>query len=314
MTTVETRAITSCDLCGASDFRAVGRSPDFEYETCDNEFDFVECTHCGHAYLKDRPVEDELGVIYPPEYIPHRFDEHLGPLITRLRNFVQKKKVAPLVPYLEQRATVVDVGPGNGELLAILSRFGSPQWDLWAIDFSADVIKMIEDRGFKGICSRFETVEWQGPAPDAIVMNQLIEHLASPREAVAKACSMLAPGGVLFIETPSIDAWDYRLFKARHWGGWHTPRHWHLFKPETLSQLVEREGFSVVEVKHILSPNFWLQSVHHYLHDRRKMVRFADLFDVSVLPSLALASALDVVQLGLRRKTSNFRLVARKPA
>jgi hypothetical protein len=144
-------------------------------------------------------------------------------------------------------------------------------------------------------------------------MNQLIEHLDDPSAAVIKAYDILKPGGVLFIETPSTDAWDYRLFRRRYWGGWHTPRHWHLFRVETLSDLVRRSGFKVVETKHILSPNFWLQSIHHFLGERVGTSRLARLFDVSVLPSLVFATAIDVVQVATTGKTSNFRLVAQKP-
>ena len=59
-------------------------------------------------------------------------------------------------------------------------------------------------------------------------MNQLIEHVDSPDLVIKKAHDMLEKDGILFIETPNINSWDFLLFKKRYWG-WHTPRHWYLF-------------------------------------------------------------------------------------
>ena len=314
MSQVNTACVERCIICGSQNRNIIGRSLDFEYETCENEFEFCECEDCGHVFLYNRPLPEELNVIYPDDYIPHRFDEHLGPFISNIRKSVQAKKISPLAKHLSSNAIVVDVGPGNGEFLDLLRQHGHPTWDLWGIDFSEAAIRTLEARGFKGVCSRFETAQWTGSPPNAIVMNQLIEHLEDPAAAMQKAFSLLAPGGVLFIETPSTDAWDFRLFRKRYWGGWHTPRHWHLFRAETLSRLAQQVGFETVEVSHILSPNFWLQSVHHMIAERWRSPRLAKLFDVNVLFSLAGATLLDLVQLTLRNKTSNFRLVVRKPA
>jgi SAM-dependent methyltransferase len=313
MRAVATETVETCITCGGTTSSVVAHSIDFEYRTCDNEFEFRACDKCGHIFLRNRPLPVELNVIYPPNYIPHHFDEHLGPLITRLRNFVQARKIKPLTKYLSDSAVVIDVGPGNGEFLHLLRQHGRSDWELWGVDFSDAVIRQLRTRGFKGVCARFETVEWDASPVDAIVMNQLIEHLDDPSAAVIKAYDILKPGGVLFIETPSTDAWDYRLFRRRYWGGWHTPRHWHLFRVETLSDLVRRSGFEVVETKHILSPNFWLQSIHHFLGERVGTSRLARLFDVSVLPSLLAATAVDAIQVATTGRTSNFRLVAQKP-
>lgn len=309
---ITTRPITACNVCGDTRQVPVGHGPDFEYRSCDNEFEFVECPSCGLAYLKDQPTADMLDVIYGDDYIPHKFNEHLGGFIAGLRRRVQAKKVAPLAGRLGDGAVIADVGPGNGEFLSLIKSAGRAGWRLYGIDFSDHAIDAVERIGAIGVKARFESVDWQGPPIDAITMNQVIEHLDDPRAAVAKSFELLRPGGILFLETPSTDGWDYHLFKQRHWGGWHTPRHFFLFNAANLSRLVESQGFVVEEVCHLLSPNFWLQSVHHRLMDRGSE-RLAKLFDVSVLPSLIAASALDVIQNGVRRRTSNFRLIARKP-
>jgi 2-polyprenyl-3-methyl-5-hydroxy-6-metoxy-1,4-benzoquinol methylase len=311
-TVLTTERIAGCNSCGSPDQILVGRSPDFEYETCANEFDFVECGACGLVYLRDRPTVDQLDVIYPPSYIPHRFEEHLGGFISRLRNQVQRRKVKSLNRHLPPHSLIMDVGPGTGEFLELLGRFGDPSWELCGVDFSEEAVRSVRELGIEAVHARFEALDWHGPAPAAITMNQVIEHLDDPAAVLAKAHQMLAPNGVIFIETPSIDGWDYRIFRRRYWGGWHTPRHWVLYNETTLGDLMERSGFAVVEVDYLLSPNFWLQSVHHMVSEKWRSPRLARWSDVSVLPSLIVASCVDFVQRALRGRTSNFRMVGRK--
>lgn len=312
---IETIKITSCNTCGSTHHTVIATSPDFEYETCSNEFSFAECGDCGTVYLVDRPKEATLGVIYPDSYIPYSFNEHLGPVIAFARNLVQKKKVVPVKQYAAANAVVVDVGCGSGEFLRILRDNGDKSWRLIGVDISERAMEVLERLQIEGVRGRFEELDWNLPAPDVIVMNQVIEHLDDPRAVVARSYALLRPGGVLMMETPSVDAWDAKAFKGRHWGGWHTPRHWVLYTPNTLRRLAHEAGFETVEVTHLLSPNFWLQSVHHKLSEggavSRRLARF---FDVSNPIALPIATLIDVLQLRLTGKTSNFRLVARKPS
>lgn len=310
---IRTTNIVHCNNCGSTAFSQLASSIDFEYGTCENEFKFIRCSDCCLVYLRTRPDVTELSVIYPKDYIPHRFNEHLGPLISRLRNFVQKRKVRSIAPYAHPGAVIVDVGPGSGELLRILRDLGDPTWRLYGIDFADEAIENVNRLGLETVKARFEEVEWSDTPPQAIIMNQVIEHLEDPAFAVAKAYEMLAPGGVLCVETPCVDSWDARLFRERYWGGWHTPRHWVLYEEKTLKALMRSRGFEVVETSYLLSPNFWLQSLHHLILERWRKPRVAAYFDVSFLPLLAIASGLDVIQRLVSGRTSNFRMVGRKP-
>src|SRR5436190_317457 len=131
---VETIRAT-CNSCGSSDADPLGQSPDFEYATCTGEFRFVRCRFCGLVYLKDRPVPSALNIIYPPNYIPYRFNEHLGPVIAHLRDFVQKGKIAPIRRFAQPGCLIVDVGCGGGEFLRLLKQHGDPSWRLMGVDF-----------------------------------------------------------------------------------------------------------------------------------------------------------------------------------
>lgn len=302
-----------CFLCGAGEAVVLCSTRDFCYETCSNEFQYVRCAGCGHVYLKNRPSLTAIEVIYPENYLTYDYEAHLGGLINKLRSFVQRAKVAPLRRHAASGDVILDVGCGGGDFLALVQRYGDPSWQLYGVDFSPAAIKQLTQRGQKGIEARFEEMQWDGPPVGAIVMNQLIEHVADPGASIRKSFELLRPGGALIMETPSLDGWDARMFRRRHWGGWHAPRHWNLFTPASLRRCVEAAGFEVAEVKHILSPFSWLHSVQYTLRDRFGLGRIARWSDVDRIVPLCIAGTIDVLQLALTSKTACMRLVARKP-
>ena len=80
---------------------------------------------------------------------------------------------------------------------------------------------------------------------DAITAFQVFEHLPDPADALQKLKRFLRPGGVIFIEVPNIDTWSVRLFRRRH--RHFVQDHLNFFSRATLSELLSRQGFEVVE-------------------------------------------------------------------
>lgn len=313
MAHVETVHVDVCNNCGDTHPVPVTTTHDYEFGCCDNEFQFVECPSCGLVWLQNRPAVSALPVIYSSEYATYSYDEYLGPLITRLRNRVQNSKVQSFAPFMGKGELLMDVGCGNGSLLRMIQKFGDSSWQLVGVDLADDSIAHLESMGITGVKERFEIMDWDGTPPSVIVMNQVLEHFEDPQKVVAKAFEILKPGGVLVIETPSMDGWDAKLFREHYWGGWHTPRHWHLFKEENLAQTLRRHGLEVTCVEYLLNPYAWLQSLRFYYQDKKGWLRFSKLFQVNVLPSLVLASMVDVLQKLVRTRTSNIRMIGRKP-
>ena len=63
-----------------------------------------------------------------------------------------------------------------------------------------------------------------------------------PVLTLARIRDWLAPGGLLALETPNLDSWDARLFCARWWGGYHFPRHWVLFDPQSIRVALDAQA------------------------------------------------------------------------
>ncbi len=310
--TISTNLVNKCNNCGTYDYQVIAKSRDFEYRSCANEFEYIRCCNCNLVYLRNRPDISSLNIIYPSNYKPHQFEKRLGKFISKIRDMVQKNKVRIVKEFASINSFIIDVGCGDAKLLKLLRDYGHASWRLCGVDISQESVDAVEKLGLKAYLGRFESLDWTDDSPDIIIMNQVIEHLEDPHAVVQKAYKLLKPGGYFIIETPSLDGWDAKLFGRKYWGGWHTPRHWTLYSEETLSYLFQKVGFHSVAVEYILSPTFWLQSVHHYIEDKWKIKPLASLFDNSILPTLFIASFIDYVQLRSRGKTSNFRMIGQK--
>jgi hypothetical protein len=133
---------------------------------------------------------------------------------------------------------------------------------------------------------------------------------------VRKVAEWLAPGGCFAIETPNLDSVDARWFKETYWGGYHYPRHWHLFTPATLVRLLQAAGLEIVSIKYQTGHSFWMYSFHHSLKygkkPRPKLARWFHPF--KNVAFLAAFTAFDKFRGMLGFKTSAMLIVARKPA
>jgi len=100
---------------------------------------------------------------------------------------------------------------------------------------------------------------------DLIILRQLLEHLRDPRAALVQLHRKLSPEGVLVIDTPNRGGWDYRLFKRRYWGGYHIPRHFHLFDLASLARLLRETGYRIECQGCTPSIAFWIISFRNAL-------------------------------------------------
>ena len=301
----------SCNTCGGTAGTEVARVRDLEFGTCSNEFMFVRCTGCGLVYLRNRPTDEELSTIYPPEY--YQYEAFLGSFGRAARRWSQRQKGRFMRRYAGPGARILDVGCGTGELLRLLKDGGDQSWQLAGVDVSAEAVSRLRDAGIEAVQGRFEDLRLPPASFDIVLMNQTIEHLGDPRGCLRAASEVLRPGGVLILETPSLDAWDARWFPSDLWAGWHCPRHWNLYTPETLRALASACGFQVVKISPLPSPYFWLRSLQHVVGHRWHWRRLASHITERSIPLLGGAVLLDAVQVAVRGRTSNIRLVGRKP-
>jgi 2-polyprenyl-3-methyl-5-hydroxy-6-metoxy-1,4-benzoquinol methylase len=308
--------IGRCEVCGGTETVAFAAGYDYALITCRNRWEFRECVACSHVWLDPRPSVEALGVIYPSTYYSYNYEQI--PVLARkakeLIDTLKMRKILALCGRTPDR--YLDVGCGDGRYLEALSRRGVPQGGLFGLELDDRIVEKLQARGLQVFCERVEDCgRFTDGTFDLITMFHVIEHVDSPRTVVERLAEWLAPGGVLAVETPNLDSLDAHLFRTGKWGGYHIPRHWHLFRPATLSRLLESVGLEVEAVRYETGHAFWMYSFHHALRYRdRPQPRLARVFDplASVAP-LAAFTAFDRVRATLGAKTSSMLITARKP-
>lgn len=299
--------IDRCNVCGNTTSTPHAQGYDFEYQTTLDTFNLVTCNNCEHLYLQNVPDVEELPVIYPDNYQPYLFETDLSPLVRWFRDRVQLAKVKDYKQYIPEKASIIEIGAGSGILIESLQRFGPDTWKLTANEFEMKRLKRLEGKGIHFKLGNFEHIEFEEKY-DVIIMNQLIEHLYDPDKILKRCYDILNPGGIVIIETPNYRSLDHKLFRKKYWGGYHIPRHFNIYNDKTLKRHVEKHGFEVVKQEFLLSPAFWVQSMHHYYFDRKS--KLADFFTLNNILVTGVVTCIDML-LKLTGKTSNQRMVAR---
>jgi ubiquinone/menaquinone biosynthesis C-methylase UbiE len=248
------------------------------------------------------------------EYYSYGPTGQVNPIVLKARLARDQQKVAAIVPARGKPAadmTIIDIGAGDGSLLEAFRLAGTPAQQLWGSELDATTIQNLEARGFKGVLQRAEEMDFPSGTFDAVTMIQVIEHVAEPMQLIQRLHGMMSPGGILFMETPNMASWDRRFFSRRTWGGYHFPRHWTLWDPETMTQMLHRSGFDVVSITTLPAAVIWVWSVNHLLQHYFGNGRLARFFSMNNPLALAPFWFLELLP-GWLGRSGNMRVVARR--
>lgn len=138
---------------------------------------------------------------------------------------------------LDFQNRVCEIGPGRGILAQVARNTG--YW-YCAIDMDATALERVRDFAHVTYCTRVPPMPTGMPLVDAIVLENVIEHMASYAEAVALigACrDKLTTGGCIVVRAP-----DVRYLK---WGFWTTADHQWVTCLPRLTVLMREQGFEI---------------------------------------------------------------------
>jgi SAM-dependent methyltransferase len=258
---------TACPLCGATEARLRYTLPD-ALLGLPGTFTLVECCSCGLLYQNPRPGPEAIGFYYPPEYDPCVPPPWSNPnKVQQLSHLYGLKKRWRLVerhaPQRAGRRRVLDVGCATGVFLAA----GGDDWEKVGVELTEDATHIARSQfGLTVHQGTLEQAPLDGQQFDVITMWDVLEHLHQPHESLLRVRELLRPGGVFVARVPSMSSWDSRLF-GRYWAGLDQPRHMFVPDEETLTIMLDRAGFRVVDMLClggsygvlVLSWRFWLR-------------------------------------------------------
>jgi ubiquinone/menaquinone biosynthesis C-methylase UbiE len=215
--------------------------------------------------------------------------------------------------------SIVDIGGGDAARLFELRKYVPPDTECIGFDFrfTQPIVERSKVARVGLIEGNIETDldMLSDSTHDLIIMSQILEHLRDPVLALERLRRKLAPGGFLLLDTPHRGGLDYILFRRRYWGGYHLPRHLHLFTRDSLAQTTKRLGYRIVRQGSLPSPGFWIMSFRNALglNSLRRGNSLFEFLNFSNLAVVGAFAALDQIFIALGLSTSNqFVLLARE--
>ncbi len=148
--------------------------------------------------------------------------------------------LAALVEFLPP-GVILDVGAGIGLFVECCARLGL---SCVGLEGALEGVAMAQARGIRLVAGRLEFgLPFRDASFAAVVCNQVIEHLhdATADLVLRESHRVLAPGGVLMIQSPSPYDPDQRR----------EPGHINLYTPSRLRHAVEVHGFHVLVARDV---------------------------------------------------------------
>lgn len=143
-----------------------------------------------------------------------------------------------------QNGAVLDVGCSSGAFLYQLNQRFPGCYQVLGTDVSGPPLDYAESRRVAVVRGNFLEQDFGGRQFDAVTFWAVLEHLAAPRQFLAKATSLLKPGGMCFALVPNMRSLAARVLRARY--RYIYPQHLNYFTQATLTKVVAAQ-FSVIQ-------------------------------------------------------------------
>lgn len=224
----------ACDLCGEDDPTLWLRKDGFQY---------VRCLRCGLVYvtprLRDHVLQqDKCYQVVTGRNLEAAAEWDRNP--RRMRSLTRAAR--SYLPY-KRKGILLDVGCGFGAFLGAARSVG---WRVCGVEvaFAPASIAARHHDVFYGYLS---DAPYEPNSFDVIRLNNVIEHVSSPRALLEDIRPLLRPGGLLFISTPNVTSFTEAL-QGREWRYVQGDNHIYLFGLRTIGRLLEIAGFKVVSL------------------------------------------------------------------
>ena len=209
----------------------------------------VACTGCGLQFAERYPdIETADHEVYDAGY----FENAIGK--TDERTDVFNELVVEIERILGRRGRLLDVGAGDGALLAVAAARG---WQAEGTEISTAMVERSRHGGGpilrEGV---IEDIALETEAFDAVVLNHVLEHVRNPRTTLEAVARVLRDDGLARIEVPNIASLSARgknlqsrlRIKPNPWKHYDTGHHFWFFTVDTLAATMRAAGLAVASI------------------------------------------------------------------
>lgn len=245
---------------------------DWVFYCAPGEWTLYRCEACGSGYLDPRPNEQTIRLAYQ-SYYTHGSIPEVGSLRLRARirrrlaNGYRNWRYGTLdrpasslgvvaaalwpsgraivdtgmrhLPKASPGQRLLDIGCGDG---AFLRKAKSAGWEVMGLDFDQAAVAQGQSAGLDVRHGEVGALQGMENCFDIITMAHVIEHVPNPLYVLRTCFDLLKPRGVLWLETPNVNAMGHQRY-GRAWRGLEPPRHLVLFSADSLLQALASSGF-----------------------------------------------------------------------
>jgi 2-polyprenyl-3-methyl-5-hydroxy-6-metoxy-1,4-benzoquinol methylase len=170
-----------------------------------------------------------------------------------------RREMQAFVPVSARR--ILDIGCGAGVFGGLLKEARGPEHapEIWGVEMDPRAAALAESRLDRVLCGDVFTVlsQLEGQRFDAVVMNDVLEHLADPQELLRALPALLSEGGCLVASIPNVRYFFNVMGLAWH-GRWEYTdegildrTHLRFFTRSSICLLLEECGFRVENLRGI---------------------------------------------------------------
>jgi 2-polyprenyl-3-methyl-5-hydroxy-6-metoxy-1,4-benzoquinol methylase len=238
-----------CALCGPEAparvrFPERVHSPEFDFAARKvprkQHFRIMECVRCGLVYSNPILPHDAIYQLY--EQCPFIQEQQLENMRRDYRCELER-----LLPLLPARQRLLEVGCSSGFFLKAVQ----PLFDeVRGVELGEEAIRHADPSVRPNIVNAPFSADLFPPGSfDVVCFFQILDHLLDPVQTIRDACQLLKPGGLVVLLNHNIRSWFPRVLGERC--PMYDVEHIYLFDQKTVSQLLQKTGFEVVEVRNV---------------------------------------------------------------
>lgn len=233
----------NCEICDIDDATML-----FQKGRTNAPGPVVRCNRCGLVYVSSRDSEQQW-------IDAEVWDYYLEQLKWKKANFCDRLK---RIGTYRAPGKILEIGCYVGSFLDVAGKKG---WEAHGVEPAHAAGQYAKDvHGIDVFSGYLTEAAYPRDTFDVVVMLEVIEHLPSPLKELREIHRILKSDGLLFMETPNIDNFAYKILKRR-WRQF-IPGHNFFFSPVTIAELLSKAGFKTLRISSVPK----VISVRHLTH------------------------------------------------
>jgi 2-polyprenyl-3-methyl-5-hydroxy-6-metoxy-1,4-benzoquinol methylase len=156
------------------------------------------------------------------------------------RREAERERLVRVRRHAADGGRLLDVGCSLGTFVEVAREM----FDALGVEPDQATASQARDRGLPVLTGTLETIVAPPGGFDVVTMFHVLEHLSSPRAALARVHALLAPGGIAVVETPTVDSLWFRA-APRCWRQL-IPDHYFFFSRASLERLLRESSMQPV--------------------------------------------------------------------